>query len=122
MAHFAKIENGIVAQVVVAEQEFISTGALGDPAGWIQTSYNTRGNVHYGANGEPDNGEALRANYAGIGYHYDTQHDVFYAPQPFPSWTLNNSTWLWEAPTPMPTDGKLYTWHEETTSWVEVTV
>ena len=121
MAHFAKIENGIVAQVIVAENDFISTGALGDPAGWLQTSYNTRGGVHYGQDGKPDGGEALRGNYAGIGYHYDSTHDVFYAPQPYPSWVLNNTTWLWEAPTPNPTDGKNYTWNEETKSWVEVT-
>jgi len=120
MSHFAKIENGLVTQVIVAEQDFISTGALGDPANWLQTSYNTRGNVHYGANGEPDGGEAVRANYAGIGYHYDSVHDVFYPPQPFPSWVLNESTWLWKAPTDMPTDGKVYRWNEETTAWIVV--
>lgn len=95
MAHFAKIENGTVTQVIVAEQDFISTGALGDPAGWVQTSYNTRGNVHYGNDGQPDSGEALRGNYAGVGYIYDTEHDVFYAPKPSETATLNTTTWLW---------------------------
>ena len=98
--------------------DFISTGALGDPAGWLQTSYNTRGGVHYGDDGQPDGGEALRGNYAGVGYHYDSEHDVFYAPQPFPSWVLNNTTWTWEAPTPYPTDGKSYHWDEATKAWV----
>lgn len=120
MAHFAKVENGTVTQVVVAEADFIATGALGDPASWIQTSYNTRGNVHYGQDGQPDGGEALRGNYAGIGYVYDKLNDVFYAPQPFPSWILNIGSWTWESPVPYPTDGKLYNWDEETKSWVEL--
>jgi len=122
MSHFAKVTDGKVTQVIVAEKEFFDTYVDSTPGEWIQTSYNTRGGVHYGQDGKPDGGVALRGNYAGIGYHYDKEHDVFYAPQPFPSWILNNSTWLWEAPTPMPTDGKMYTWHEETTSWVEVTL
>jgi len=118
MAHFAKVENGKVVQVIVAEQDFIDSGVVGH--GWVQTSYNTRGNVHYGQDGQPDGGVALRGNYAGIGYTYDEANDVFYAPQPFPSWTLNHQTWLWEAPVPYPNDGKLYRWDEDTTSWVEV--
>lgn len=120
MAHFAKVENGTVTQVVVAEADFIATGALGDPASWIQTSYNTRGNVHYGPDGQPDGGEALRGNYAGIGYVYDQLNDVFYAPQPFPSWILNIGSWTWEAPVSYPTDGKLYNWDEETKNWKEL--
>ena len=115
MSHFAKVENGLVTQVIVAEQDFISTGALGDPASWVQTSYNTHANQH------PE-GRPLRGNYAGIGYTYDAQNDVFYAPQPFASWILNKDTWTWEAPTPMPTDGKIYKWEEDSKSWVEVTV
>ena len=118
MAHFAKVENGKVVQVIVAEQDFIDSGVVGH--GWVQTSYNTRGNVHYGQDGQPDGGVALRGNYAGIGYVYDESNDVFYAPQPFPSWTLNHQTWLWEAPVPYPDDGKLYRWDEDTTSWIEV--
>lgn len=120
MSHFAHVQNGIVDQVIVAEQDFIDSGAVGPANEWVQTSYNTRGNVHYGQDGQPDGGVALRGNYAGIGYTYDAQHDVFYAPQPFPSWILNQSTWLWEPPVPYPTDGKLYTWDEETKNWVEV--
>lgn len=118
MSHFAKVENGKVVQVIVAEQDFIDSGVVGH--GWVQTSYNTRGNVHYGQDGQPDGGVALRGNYAGICYTYDEANDVFYAPQPFPSWTLNNQTWLWEAPVPYPNDGKLYRWDEDTTSWIEV--
>ena len=118
MSHFAKVENGKVVQVIVAEQDFIDSGVVGH--GWVQTSYNTKGNVHYGQDGQPDGGIALRGNYAGIGFTYDEANDVFYAPQPFPSWTLNNQTWFWEAPVPYPNDGKLYRWDEDTTSWVEV--
>ena len=121
MAHFAKVENNLVTQVIVAEPDFIATGALGDPASWVQTSYNTRGGVHYGQDGQPDNGEALRANYAGIGYVYDKVNDVFHAPQPYPSWTIASPTWIWEAPVAYPTDGKQYAWDEETKSWDAVT-
>jgi len=117
MSHFAKVENGIVTQVIVAEQDFIDSGVVGH--GWIQTSYNTRGNVHYGQDGQPDNGVALNKNYAGIGYTWDGTG--FAAPQPYPSWTLNQDTYLWESPVPYPTDGKIYSWDEATTSWVEVT-
>jgi hypothetical protein len=122
MSHFAKVENGIVTQVIVAEQDFINSGVLGDPSAWIQTSYNTRGNVHYGLDGQPDNGEALRGNYAGVGFTYDKEHDVFYPPQPYPSWTISEN-WTWTPPVPYPTDvgtpeaPKRYTWNEETKSW-----
>ena len=92
MSHFAKVENNLVTQVIVAEQDFISTGALGDPASWIQTSYNTRGGVHYGQDGNPDGGVALRGNYAGIGYTYDRANDVFYPSQPYPSWIISEAT------------------------------
>jgi hypothetical protein len=98
MSHFAKVENGIVTQVIVAEEDFISTGALGDPASWIQTSYNTRGNVHYSQDGQPD-AEGLRGNYAGIGYTYDAQNDVFVAPQPSSDHILDTDTWTWWNPT-----------------------
>lgn len=107
--HFAKVENGIVTQVIVAEQDFIDTGALG--SGWVQTSYNTHGGQH------PE-GRPLRKNYAGVGYAYDLGRDAFIPPQPFPSWTINEETCLWSAPTPMPIDDKLYRWDELTTSWV----
>jgi len=118
MSHFAQVINGIVTQVIVAEQDFINSGAVGPASEWIQTSYNTRGGVHYGQDGQPDNGTALRGNYAGIGYVYDSIHDVFYAPQPYLSWTISAPTWIWTAPEPMPTDGKPYLWDEPTKSWV----
>ena len=122
MAHFAKVENGKVTQVIVADQDFIDSGAVGSPSQWVQTSYNTRGGVHYGQDGQPsaDQSKALRANYAGIGYSYDYINDVFIPPKPFNSWTLSQTTWNWEPPTPMPTDGKLYQWDEATKAWTEV--
>ena len=119
MSHFAKVENGIVKEVIVAEQDFIDTGVLGDPSLWIQTSYNTRGGIHYGADGQPDGGVALRMNYAGIGYTYDGIG--FAAPQPYSSWKLDPQTYLWQSPVPYPNDGKIYQWDEATQSWVEVT-
>lgn len=117
MSHFAKVLDGKVIQVIVAEPDFFNTFVDSSPGQWIQTSYNTRGGVHYGPNGEPDGGVALRGNYAGIGYTYDHANDVFYAPQPFPSWTLDQATWLWNAPTPYPADGQRYDWDEATVSW-----
>lgn len=120
MAHFAKVENGTVTQVIVAEQDFIDSGAVGDPASWVQTSYNTRGGVHYGQDGNPDGGVALRKNYAGIGYAYDAVRDAFIPPKPFDSWVLVEESCLWEAPVAMPTDGQRYTWDEATASWVVV--
>ena len=119
MSHFAKVLDGKVIQVIVAEPEFFDTFVDNSPGQWLQTSYNTRGNVHYGPNGEPDGGEALRGNYAGIGYTYDAISDVFYAPQPYPSWMLNEQTWLWEPPVAYPSDGKAYNWDEQSQSWVE---
>ena len=120
MSHFAKVTDGKVTQVIVAEKEFFDTYVDSTPGEWIQTSYNTRGGVHYGQDGNPDGGVALRGNYAGIGYTYDRTNDVFYPASPYASWVLNNTTWTWEAPVAMPTDGKKYAWDEATTSWVEV--
>jgi hypothetical protein len=117
MSHFAKICDGKVINVIVAEPEFFTTFIDSSPGQWIQTSYNTRGGVHYGEDGQPDGGAALRGNYAGIGYTYDYQNDVFYAPQPYPSWSLNTDTWLWEAPTPYPTDDAAYVWNESEQNW-----
>ena len=111
MAHFAQVQNGIVTQVIVAEQDVIDSGLFG--TGWIQTSYNTHGGQH------PE-GRPLRKNYAGIGYTYDSQRDAFISPKPFASWLLNESTCQWDAPIPMPIDGKMYKWDETTTSWVEM--
>jgi hypothetical protein len=110
MAHFAKVENGIVTEVLVIEQDIINTGVFGDPALWVQTSYNTHGGQH------PE-GRPLRKNYAGIGYTYDAGRDAFYAPQPFASWVLDEDTCLWNAPTAKPNDGKLYRWDEATVAW-----
>jgi len=122
MAHFAKVENGIVTQVIVAEPEFFDTFVDSSPGQWIQTSYNTRGGVHYSPEtGEPDGGVALRKNYAGIGYTYDAARDAFIPPQPYPSWVLNEDTCLWEPPVPYPTDGKRYNWNEDTQQWDEIT-
>ena len=120
MAHFAKVENGIVTDVLVVSQEVVDSGILGDPKQWIQTSYNTHGNVHYGSDGKPDGGVALRGNYAGIGYIYDDAKDVFYAPQPFPSWLFDDEKYQWYSPIPYPIDGKYYDWDEATLSWVEL--
>ena len=112
MAHWAKCVDGKVTQVIVAEKEFFDTFVDSSPGEWVQTSYRTQGNQH------PE-GTPLRGNYAGIGYTYDKANDVFYAPQPYASWVLNQTTWLWEAPVAMPTDGQ-YVWDEATTSWKEL--
>jgi len=118
MAHFAKVVNGTVSQVIVAEPEFFDTFVDSSPGTWIQTSYNTRGGIHYSPEtGEPDGGVALRKNYAGIGFTYDAVRDAFYAPQPYPSWTLNEDSCVWEPPVAYPTDGEFYSWNEETQSW-----
>jgi hypothetical protein len=119
MSHYAKILDGKVTQVIVAEKEFFDTFVDSSPGTWIQTSYNTRNGLHYGQDGQPDGGIALRGNYAGIGYVYDDTNDVFYEPQPFSSWTLNNTTWTWESPIPYPLDGKKYTWDETIQNWIE---
>lgn len=113
MGHFAKVLDGKVVQVIVAEPEFFDTFVDSSPGAWLATSYNTVGNKHL------KGGTPLRGNFAGIGYTYDTEKDVFYAPQPFPSWTLS-SNYLWEAPIPIPDDGKNYYWNEESKVWVEV--
>jgi len=123
LSHFAKVNNGIVEQVIVAEPEFFDAFVDNSPGQWIKTSYNTRGGKHY----DPETGElsadqtkALRKNYAGVGFTYDKTRDAFIPPQPFASWTLNEDSCLWEAPVAMPDDGKRYTWDEDTTAWVEV--
>ena len=114
MGHFAKVVDGKVSQVIVAEPEFFTTFVDSSPGAWIQTSYNTIGNKHR-LGGTP-----LRGNYAGISYTYDAIYDVFYAPQPYPSWILNND-WVWEAPVAMPVEeGKFFKWDESTTSWAEI--
>ena len=122
MAHYAKVTDSIVTQVIVAESEFFDKFVDSSPGEWVQTSYNTRGGIHYDPQtGQPsaDQSKALRKNYAGIGDSYDKQLDAFYSPQPYPSWTLDEATCLWEAPTPMPSDEKTYSWDEDSKSWVE---
>tara|TARA_Y100000296_G_scaffold65719_1_gene77447 strand:- start:119 stop:487 length:369 start_codon:yes stop_codon:yes gene_type:complete len=121
MSHFAEIKDGIVQRVLVIEQDVLDSGNWGDPDNWIQTSYNTRGGIHYAPNSNtPDDGIALRKNYAGKGYTYDQTRDAFIPPQPYPSWLLDEETCLWNAPIPRPDDGKMYDWNEDTTSWVEL--
>jgi hypothetical protein len=110
MGHFAKVVDGKVVQVIVAEPEFFDTFVDSSPGTWLATSYNTFGNKHL------KGGTPLRGNYAGVGYTYDAQKDVFYAPQPFPSWVLSTD-YLWEAPIAMPNDGKKYYWDESIKSW-----
>ena len=105
MSHFAKLNNNTVTEVIVAEQDFINSGAVGDSFLWVQTSYN--GN--------------FRKNYAGIGFTYDSDRDAFIAPKPYPSWTLDEDTCTWETSVAIPDATKLYDWDEDTTNWVEVT-
>ena len=114
MAHFAKVVDGKVSQVIVAEPEFFETFVDSSPGEWIQTSYNTHGGVH--ANG----GTPLRKNYAGIGFTYDRTRDAFIPPQPFASWLLDEETCLWDAPVAMPTDDNNYMWDEATKTWEQV--
>lgn len=114
MAHFAKVFNGVVTQVIVAEPEFFETFVDSSPGEWIQTSYNTRGGVHL------NGGTPLRKNYAGIGFTYDRERDAFIPPKPYASWVLNEDTCLWDAPVARPQDEKPYRWDEKTTSWVEI--
>lgn len=113
MSHFAKVENGIVTQVIVAEQDVIDSGLFG--AGWVQTSYNTYAGRH------PE-GRPLRKNYAGVGFAYDAVRDAFIPPKIYPSWVLNEDTCRWDAPVAKPNDGKFYEWDETQQNWIEVTV
>ena len=141
MSKFAKIDdNNIVTSVIVAEQDFIDSGKVGDPSRWIQTSYNTKGGIHYGPDGNPDGGVPLRKNYAGIGFTYIESRDAFIPLQPYAGWILNESTCLWESPVPVPDDEgpyivedgkeqsanptvlyKAYGWDENTQNWVVLT-
>ena len=104
MAHFAKVESGLVTQVIVAEPEFFDTFVDSSPGEWIQTSYSG----------------SIRKNYAGIGFTYDATRDAFYESRPYASWTLNEDTCTWEAPTALPDDDNQYSWNEETQSWDQV--
>ena len=104
MSHFAKVKDGIVIQVIVAEQEFVDNYIDNEPGIWVQTSYNG----------------SIRKNYAGIGYTYDPQRDAFIPPKQYESWILNEDTCLWEPPIAYPTDGKIYKWNENNQSWDEI--
>jgi hypothetical protein len=131
MSHFAKLdENNVVTFVTVGRQEDDGkeaelTTRTGDV--YKQTSYNTYGGIHYATDNDgnrvpsEDQTKAFRKNYAGIGFTYDEELDAFIPPKPYDSWVLNDDTCLWDAPVPYPTDGAIYTWDEETTSWIEVT-
>ena len=115
MAHYAKVRDGIVLQVIVAEADFFKTFVDTEPGRWIQSSYNTRGGVHYEPNSNTpssDQSKALRKNYAGVGFVYDSDKDAFYEPQPYASWKLNNTTCIWEPPIALPNDGNGYYWDE----------
>jgi hypothetical protein len=119
VSYFAYVPNivdgkGVVEQVIRIDQETLETGQWGNPFDWIQTSYNTIGNKH------TLGGTPLRGNFAGIGYSYDAQADIFIPPQPFASWVLNEDTCLWESPVPYPNDGERYAWNEETQQWVVI--
>ena len=111
MAHFAKVLDGKVIQVIVAEQEFIDNIIDNSPGPWIKTSINTHGGVH------SDGGTPLRKNYAAVNGVYDADRDAFYEPKPYPSWTLNETTCIWECPVAYPTDGENHEWNEADQSW-----
>jgi hypothetical protein len=110
MGHYAKVVNGIVKQVIVAEEDFIRNNPSSEGE-WIQTSYNTRGNVHTAG------GVALRKNFAGVDWIYNDSDDAFHAPQPYNSWTLDKDTYLWNAPVSYPDDGNNYNWNENEQRW-----
>lgn len=121
MGHYAKVRDGKVIDVIVAEASFFDTFKDTSPGQWIQTSYNTRGGIYYLPDSDipsPDQSKALRKNFASIGYSYSFDLDAFIPPKPYASWTLNTTSCLWVAPVPYPNDGQLYYWDEETLSWV----
>ena len=112
MAHYAKVDQGRVLKVIVADEDYINSFVDTEPGNWIQTSYNTRGGIH------TLGGTPLRKNFAGVGYTYDAQRDAFIPPKEFNSWVLNETTCLWEAPVAHPNEnGQGYKWNESTTSW-----
>lgn len=114
MSHFAYVnQDGIVEQVIVAEQDVIDSGLFGNPLRWVQTSYNTLGGVH------KLGGTPLRKNYAGIGYKYDSIRDAFIPPKPYNSWLLNEETCLWYSPVSPPDDGNYYIWNEDSLNWIK---
>lgn len=119
MAYYAYLdENNVVTQVISGKDESDTSHNWEEYYGAKRTSFNTRGGVHYGADGQPDGGVPFRLNYAGIGYTYDPVLDGFILPKPYPSWILDTKTGYWNAPVPYPTDGRNYHWDETTQSWV----
>ena len=112
MGHFAKVLDGEVVNVIVAEPEFIASYVDTSPGTWIQTSYNTHGGVH------TLGGTPLRYNFAAVGMLYDADADAFYEPTPFKGWVLNTNSYIWDPPTPHPDDGDVYIWDNDTESWV----
>jgi hypothetical protein len=123
MGHYAKVIDNKVVQVIVAEADFFETFTDTSPGEWIQTSCNTRGGIHYNPNSweqSTDQNNALRKNFAGIGYTYDHGRDAFIPPQPFPSWILNEDTCLWDPPVPYPNDGQSHLWNEDGRIWEQV--
>lgn len=124
MAHYAKVKQGKVVKVIVADASFFNNFVDDSPGAWVQTSYNTRGGVHYEPNSDTpsaDQSKALRGNYAGIGYTYDNAKDAFIPPKLYDSWILNEDSCLWEAPVEYPNDDNQYTWNEETQTWDLIT-
>lgn len=114
MSHYAKVENGLVEHVMVAEQDFVDM----IDGEWVQTSYNTRGGHHYDPEtGQLDNKPALRGNFAGIGYTYRSDIDAFIPPKPYDSWVYDEQNYSWKPPVSMPEDGGLYFWDEQTQTW-----
>lgn len=121
MSHFAKVVDGKVVEILVAEADYFENFLDTSPGEWIQTSYNTRGGIHYQPNSNipsEDQSKALRKNHAGIGYSYDRELDAFIPPKPFNKWILNKETCYWEPPVPMPDDGMRYRWSDDLDSWV----
>ena len=126
MSHYVKVVDGIVVNAIVADEDYFKTFVDTSPGAWLQTSYNTRGGVHYDENGNPDGGVALRGNYAGIGFIYDSVNDVFYPPRPkdmngisCASWTVSAPNWTWTPPIPHPGDAQ-YQWDESKQEWIKV--
>jgi len=117
MSTFAKVLDGRVINIIVADADFIATFHDPEPGQWIETDFYTRENVHYNEDGTPSGNPPMRGNYATIGGTYDAEADAFYSQCMYPSWTLNRTTWSWEPPVPMPTYVKQYIWNEETKSW-----
>lgn len=124
MAHYAKVLNGKVINVIVAEADFFDNFIDNSPGEWIQCSYNTRAGKHYSSlenlTLSEDQSKALRYNFPGIGYNYDNAADAFYSNKPFNSWILDTETYTWNPPVEMPADGNMYDWNEETQSWDQV--